>query len=153
MNALLAACRSNDSLTIADLIGHKEVSANVKYPYPIDGLGVGAAPIHVAAQYGATNAIITLLDAGADKEQVTDQSQTALHIAAKRGLPATCQLLIQKGCSLNVKDRFGSTPLDLARREEHRSSFHSEVVKLLKKTANQLREKQAPSGGRAAISL
>ncbi|EER11174.1 conserved hypothetical protein [Perkinsus marinus ATCC 50983] len=117
MNSLFAACRSNDSLTIADLIGHKEVDANVKYPHPIDGLGVGAAPIHVAAQYGATGAVTTLLDAGADKEQfptlssdigqVTDQGQTALHVAAKRGLPATCQLLIMKGANLGTKDRFG----------------------------------------------
>ncbi|EER01252.1 serine/threonine-protein kinase ripk4, putative [Perkinsus marinus ATCC 50983] len=137
MNSLFAACRSNDSLTIADLIGHKEVDANVKYPHPIDGLGVGAAPIHVAAQYGATGAVTTLLDAGADKEQVTDQGQTALHVAAKRGLPATCQLLITKGANLGTKDRFGCTALDLARREEHRSNFHAEVVKLLKKTIAQ----------------
>ncbi|KAF4718896.1 hypothetical protein FOZ63_030492 [Perkinsus olseni] len=138
MNSLFAACRSNDSLTIADLIGHKEVGANVKYPHPIDGLGVGAAAIHVAAQYGATGAVTTLLDAGADKEQVTEQGQTALHVAAKRGLPATCQLLIAKGANLGVKDRFGCTPLDLAKREEHRSNFHAEVVKLLKRTVRKI---------------
>ncbi|KAF4696453.1 hypothetical protein FOZ60_000144 [Perkinsus olseni] len=149
MNSLFAACRSNDSLTIADLIGHKEVGANVKYPHPIDGLGVGAAAIHVAAQYGATGAVTTLLDAGADKEQVTEQGQTALHVAAKRGLPATCQLLIAKGANLGVKDRFGCTPLDLAKREEHRSNFHAEVVKLLKRTVSQRREVlAAPVTGR-----
>ncbi|KAF4720750.1 hypothetical protein FOZ62_016154 [Perkinsus olseni] len=149
MNSLFAACRSNDSLTIADLIGHKEVGANVKYPHPIDGLGVGAAAIHVAAQYGATGAVTTLLDAGADKEQVTEQGQTALHVAAKRGLPATCQLLIAKGANLGAKDRFGCTPLDLAKREEHRSNFHAEVVKLLKRTVSQRREVlAAPATGR-----
>lgn len=68
-------CRPNRAQSEAFTCFHlspvtQEVDANVKYPHPIDGLGVGAAPIHVAAQYGATGAVTTLLDAGADKEQV-----------------------------------------------------------------------------------
>jgi ankyrin repeat protein len=43
-------------------------------------------------------------------------SRTALHVAATGGFPAAVAVLLQAGCPPDVQDRWGTTPLDEARR-------------------------------------
>jgi len=53
-----------------------------------------------------------LLDCGVDINiQDFDKGWTPLHVAASRGSKQTMELLVQRGCDLNVQDNRGSTTL------------------------------------------
>ena len=57
-------------------------------------------------------------------------SRTALHLAAAEGNLETVKLLINYNHPLNVRDRWKSTPLDEAKRE-NRTSVYNFIKKLL----------------------
>ena len=54
--------------------------------------------------------------------------RTALHLAAAEGSLEAVEYLVTHGHPLNVRDRWGATPLDEAKREKRKS-----VVEFLKK--------------------
>src|SRR5947208_3363330 len=62
----------------------------------------------------AVEVIKMILDAGADINAVNDQENTALHLAASKGNDAVVQYLASRGAKLDVKNKAGKTPLDLA---------------------------------------
>jgi hypothetical protein len=55
-----------------------------------------------------------LINNGADLDAMTDQSSTALVLAAKRNHLDTCRILVECGCELYAKDSRGRTPHYLA---------------------------------------
>jgi len=55
-----------------------------------------------------------LLAAGLDINAVENTGRTALHGAALQGFDPVVQFLVENGATLDVKDRNGRTPLDLA---------------------------------------
>jgi ankyrin repeat protein len=57
-----------------------------------------------------------LLQAGADPNADLGQGQVLLHRSAAMGLEETVQLLLKAGANSRIKDFFGQTPYDLARR-------------------------------------
>ena len=57
-------------------------------------------------------------------------SRTALHLAAAEGNLETVKLLINYNHPLNVRDRWKSTPLDEAKRE-NRTTVYNFIKKLL----------------------
>lgn len=59
------------------------------------------------------NASRMLLDAGADVNHVNGAGDTALHVAAAAGMTTLIQLLVDKGATLDVKNKNGQTPLAL----------------------------------------
>lgn len=82
-----------------------------------------------------------LIDRGADvnaqrwsKKHVADKSQavagatgsTALHVACANGCTKIVDLLLRNGAKINVKDKYGSKPIDVAAAKNH-----VEIVKLL----------------------
>ncbi|MDR2215561.1 MAG: ankyrin repeat domain-containing protein, partial [Nevskiaceae bacterium] len=52
--------------------------------------------------------------AGADANATRDNGQTALHGAAQWGWTDFAKMLAATGAKLDVKDRAGATPLDIA---------------------------------------
>ena len=72
---------------------------------------------------------VGMLAAGASALFSDYDRRTPLHIAAVNGHHALCSLLIQNGAELNVKDRWGSTPL-----REAKKCCHRKVVELLLKS-------------------
>jgi ankyrin repeat protein len=71
--------------------------------------------LHEAAAQGSVDLVKLLLDRGADINAVTsDQNQTPLHWAEKVGNIGTADLLIQRGADSTVRDKNGTTPLELA---------------------------------------
>ena len=59
------------------------------------------------------DAITLCLDRGGDVNAVNDNGQTALHLAVEQS-DVVIRLLAAKGAKLDIKDRQGRTPLDLA---------------------------------------
>ena len=60
---------------------------------------------------------------GADVNFVADTGETALHAAAYRGVNTVVQYLFDKGAKLDVLDKSGRTPLQVADGVEYGNSF------------------------------
>jgi ankyrin repeat protein len=69
------------------------------------------------ARAGPSNgmpAIQLLIERGADVNAANSRGMTAMHYAARTGNDAAVQLLADHGARLDVKDRLGRTPADMA---------------------------------------
>lgn len=78
---------------------------------------------------------------GIDVNAADYDKRTCLHVAASEGDHKLVTLLLQHGARTDVKDRWGGTPLDDARRENY-----PKVAALLTGTGHQERVRLAPEG-------
>jgi ankyrin repeat protein len=62
----------------------------------------------------ALEAVKMCVDLGLDVNAATDRGETALHGAALRGANSIVSYLVEKGAKLDVKNKQGFTPLDIA---------------------------------------
>ena len=86
---------------------------------PVDSVyGLDITALQYAAMKNRTDVTKVLLDRGAEvnKRSGSDYS-TALHIAARCNSTDVIEVLLKHGASTYIKDRFGYTPIDRARRE------------------------------------
>lgn len=74
--------------------------------------GDGWSAIIHAAQTGAVDAILGLVEAGADVNATTpNEGWTALHLAAGWDKPEAIEALVSAGANLEQRDKKGRTPL------------------------------------------
>ncbi|XP_078658640.1 ankyrin repeat domain-containing protein 17-like isoform X7 [Branchiostoma floridae x Branchiostoma belcheri] len=120
----------NTALTLACFQGRHEVvsllvdrKANVEHRAK-----TGLTPLMEAASGGYAEVGRVLLDKGADVNAapVPSSRDTALTIAADKGHYKFCELLIQRGAQIDVRNKKGNTPLWLAA-----NGGHLDVVQLL----------------------
>jgi ankyrin repeat protein len=72
-------------------------------------------PVQNAAGAGRAEAVQAMLGAGTNSKAVTGYGETLVHLAAAQGNGEVLQLLIEKGLSVNEKERsYGATPLHFA---------------------------------------
>jgi uncharacterized protein len=93
---------------------------------PLLGSQYGTTPLMAAAGVGldyggnfppedrSLEAVKLCLELGADVNAANMNGLTALHGAAARGADRIAQLLVEKGAKLDIKDKKGRTPLDVA---------------------------------------
>ena len=94
---------------------------------PVQATAYGVTPLMVAAGTGrlqdrrgeeeernALDAVRTALELGNDVNAVSQDGRTALYGAARSGGNAIVRFLVENGAEVNVKDRFGMTPWNLA---------------------------------------
>ncbi|KAI7859794.1 hypothetical protein BDC45DRAFT_161697 [Circinella umbellata] len=109
---------------------------------PIDAVVNGFMPLQLACISDNNIAVVQyLIDRGAEvnaqrwsKKHSADKSQavagaigsTALHVACANGCVKTVDLLLRNGALVHVKDKYGSSPLDIAA-----AKHHVEIVRLL----------------------
>ena len=74
----------------------------------------GKTPLYLAAEHGATLAVIELLKAGADVDIASDEGKTPLLIAAEWGKYDCVSLLIYAGADFDWIDDSGNTAMSLA---------------------------------------
>lgn len=72
------------------------------------------SPIHRAAYWGYDDAIIELLNEGADVDEIDSQGETPLHKAVRLGNQAAAEVLLEHGADINASSGFGLTPLHWA---------------------------------------
>ncbi|CAI9111547.1 OLC1v1011796C2 [Oldenlandia corymbosa var. corymbosa] len=96
-----------------------------QHDLPLSTTHLGRAILHHAVLCGNTLAVKMLLKCGADVETVAETMNKAefrsIHIAARLGLSAALQCLIESGCDVNSTTKSGETALMLCvkyRREE-----------------------------------
>ncbi|KAG1144493.1 hypothetical protein G6F37_002207 [Rhizopus arrhizus] len=108
----------------------------------IDSVVNGFMPLQLACMSDNHIAVVQyLIDRGADvnaqkwsKKHSADKSQavagatgsTALHVACANGCTKIVDLLLRNGAKIDVKDKYGSRPIDVAAAKNH-----VEIVKLL----------------------
>lgn len=89
-------------------------------PYTVMGLlgepgtWSGFTALHLAAYCGKVQAVITLLDRGANHEAKTTRGWTPAHLAAEWGHIPVLQALFRQGAEPNAHTSAGESPLDLA---------------------------------------
>ncbi|KAI9301777.1 hypothetical protein BJ944DRAFT_242975 [Cunninghamella echinulata] len=109
---------------------------------PIDSVVNGFMPLQLACISDNNIAVVQyLIDRGAQvnaqrwsKKHSADKSQavagaigsTALHVACANGCSKIVELLLRNDAKVDVKDKYGSRPLDIAA-----AKHHIEIVKLL----------------------
>jgi uncharacterized protein len=118
---LIRAAKAGDSASIKLLLAH---GARADLPNSLGitplmaAAGIGSTTIDIRARFRNEQKCIAsaklLLAAGVNVNAANNNGQTALHGAAQAGWNAFVQLLADHGAAINAKDRFGSTPLDVA---------------------------------------
>lgn len=69
------------------------------------------APLHAAVEHECTDAVVSLLEAGADAAAADRAGVTPLHIAAANCHLDAVQLLLAAGAAVSATDSGGRTPL------------------------------------------
>jgi len=67
---------------------------------------------------GALEAVKLALELGADPHATSETGLTAIHGAAYSGANSIVQFLFEKGAKLDVKDKYGQTPLTIAEKNQ-----------------------------------
>nr|XP_054763205.1 caskin-2-like [Lytechinus pictus] len=71
-------------------------------------------PVHYAAWQGKLEPVRLLLQAGANPNEMSLDSETPLHLASQYGSYSVVEALLQYDADPTAKNKQGKTPLDLA---------------------------------------
>jgi ankyrin repeat protein len=111
---LMRASKVSDA-TLIRLLLDKGADPNLRLRNQTTALMIAAsrAARNAGPEQKTIDAMTALLATGADVNAVNDNGESALHIAVTRG-DALVRFLVEKGAKLDLKDKSGRTPLDVA---------------------------------------
>ena len=78
------------------------------------GRGLGVFAKDVGTEADLRQGVELLLERGVDVNATNDDGLTAIHLAAQAGLDSVVTVLAKSGARLDVKDKRGRTPVDMA---------------------------------------
>ncbi|PRP84424.1 hypothetical protein PROFUN_08104 [Planoprotostelium fungivorum] len=117
--AIAEVAQSGDHELLAELL---RATNSVEY---IDALCKdGESPLHIAADWGRTSVVNSLLMLGASVNVRNSHGRTPLHLAATQGHLKICQALLDSGSDASIRDNEGETPL-------HCSVIHTDILRLI----------------------
>ena len=89
--------------------------AGVEVPSVTMCSSAGNTPLHVAAIRGDRNAVLLLLESGAEPNAVGEGGCTPLHEALAQQHVQVARMLVAAGSQLDIKNHDGVTPRDMAK--------------------------------------
>jgi ankyrin repeat protein len=78
------------------------------------GRGLGVFAKDYGTEADLRQAVEVLVERGVDVNASTDEGITAIHLAAQAGLDSVVTVLAKSGANLDVKDKKGRSPVDMA---------------------------------------
>jgi ankyrin repeat protein len=126
--AFLFAAKANDIEVMRLLLEHgadPKINTGVNITPLMASAGIAWASNQERAGEPQVLEVVKFLveELGADVNFVADTGETALHAAAYRGVDTVVQYLFDKGAKLDVVDKSGRTPLQVADGVEYGNSF------------------------------
>ncbi len=118
---LMMASRCGRTALVAELV-HRGANVNALNAVEVTGTG-GNSPLWFAAQgrrMGRAPLVKLLLEAGANVNEVCENGETPLHVAAAWNQAQVAYALIRAGANLEARTKKGETPLEFAIRWEFR---------------------------------
>ncbi len=111
---LMRAAKVNDT-TVMGMLLDKGADPNLRLRNQTTALMIVAARAgrNAGPEEAAIEAMKLLVSKGADINLVNDNGESALHVAVTRG-DGLVKFLAENGARLDLKDKFGRTPLDVA---------------------------------------
>jgi len=106
------AARDGDLAKLKELVGASPELANARDED-------GGTPLHTAAMMGRMNAVLYLLERGAEADARNKLNQSPLLFAAYRGDAAIVDTLIGRGAPSDSPDTVGNAPIHYAARQGH----------------------------------
>jgi len=92
----------------------------------------GYTPLHYAAGQGHSDLCELLIRFGADPDALTGNQDSPLHLAIEKGRAGVVGVLLKYHARLDIKNKFGLTPMQQAERLEYR-----EIVNLINQHINE----------------
>ncbi len=112
--------------TLAQVFDAVNRSAGESFDSQVDSVHTervgGETVLHLVAKWGDVEAIRVLVENGANINKAGEDKNTPLHYAAMLGKLDAVRCLVELG-ALNLKDRYGNTPADLAADHEDVHQF------------------------------
>ena len=139
INLLIEAVKEKD-IEIIELIIKRGVDVNALVTHVGRHRRTDKNPLHWASEYGHTEIVKVLLEAGAEvntpdtlyDEDDPYNDRTSLHYAAYFGHKNVAKLLIDNGADVNVKDTFNKTPLHVVAEDRRWTTiWHTAIAELL----------------------
>lgn len=126
--AFLFAAKANDIEVMRLLLEHgadPNINTGVNITPLMASAGIAWASNQERASEAQVLEVVKMLveELGADVNFVADTGETAMHAAAYRGVNSVVQYLFDKGARLDVVDKSGRTPLQVADGVEYGNSF------------------------------
>ncbi len=113
-NLLWSYIKDNSATKVKALLDRQPASLETPDPS-------GKTPLHLAAYWGYTEVVSTLLDLGATVDARTGNGMTPLHLAAVFAHKEIAESLLDLNADINATESQGATPLHSAAAEGHRS--------------------------------
>jgi len=102
---LIQAARTNDVVQIRRYTGIQDINQRDEH---------GATPLILAAYYNNNEAVLAILQAGANTELKDNNGNTALMVACYKGYIKVARLLIEHGAQVQAANANNATPLTFA---------------------------------------
>lgn len=129
-NEALKTFKQNSSVHLALKNGHEQTTHLLLQHFPklLDSKGEdGLTPLHISIIGDYYKCVEMLLTIGADIQKIDDEGNNSLHLAMKYGSLQNIKILINHGIDLELKNKNGLKPIDVASSFQVEKFYHQVV--------------------------
>ena len=130
---MLAPTRTTRSRRSSPCVPHPPLSCGRARALPLTqrtaARQAGRSPLHLAAAGNFTEVVSLLISHGADTNAQNSSQRTALHVAVACDAKDAAVYMLENGARMDIKDEWGSSPLECARNPAMRQLLQPYAVR------------------------